>query len=99
MAREATAARCLALVIVSLLCLAACSSMPPTAPHAELIRGELTNIIAIKGSPCGRVLEYSLDDRLDYRVVCESGLVYRVRVTAEGHVEAAPHAGTVSPRP
>ena len=99
MARGTAAARRLALAIAVLLCLAACSSKPPPAPHAELVRGELSDIIALNGSPCGRVLDHSLDDRLDYRVVCESGHVYRIRVTAEGQVQATPHAGVTSPRP
>lgn len=88
-----------AMAIVPAVFLAACSSVPPPAPHAEIVRGELTGIIAMKGSPCGLVREYSLDDRLDYRVLCESGHVYRIRVTAEGHVAATPEARTASPKP
>jgi hypothetical protein len=88
-----------AIAIVPAAFLAACSSVPPPAPHAEIVRGELAGIIAMKGSPCGLVREYSLDDRLDYRVLCESGHVYRIRVTPEGHVAATPHAGTASPEP
>ena len=97
MSRGTVAARRIAQAIAALFCLAACSSKPPPAPHAELVRGDLSDIIAIKGSPCGRVLDHSLDDRLDYRVVCESGHIYRIRVTAEGHVEATPHAVVMSP--
>jgi hypothetical protein len=99
MAHGTAAARRLALAIVALPCLAACSSKPPPTPHAELVRGDLSDIIAIKGLPCGRALDHSLDDRLDYRVVCESGHVYRIRVTAEGQVEATPHGGLMSPKP
>ena len=95
--RQAAAWR--AIAIVPGLCLAACSAMPPPAPHPEIVRGELAGIIATKGSPCGRVLDYSLDERLNYRVRCESGHAYRIRVTAEGHVEAAHQAASIAPGP
>jgi hypothetical protein len=97
--RETAAAHRRALAVAALLCLVACSSKPPPAPHADLVRGDLSDIITIKGLPCGRALDHSLDDRLDYRVVCESGHIYRIRVTAEGQVEAAPHAGVMSAKP
>jgi hypothetical protein len=45
------------------------------------------------------VLDYSLDERLNDRVRCESGHAYRIRVTAEGHVEAARQAVTIAPSP
>lgn len=93
------AAACRAIAVLPGLCLAACSAMPPPTPHPEIVRGELAGIIATKGSPCGRVLDYSLDERLNYRVRCESGHAYRIRVTAEGHVEAAHQAATIAPGP
>jgi hypothetical protein len=36
---------------------------------------------------------YSRSGRLDYRVECASGQVYRVRVSADGHVIVTPYAG------
>ena len=97
--RAAGARRRQATVIVPLLCLAACSSLPPPPTHEEVVRDGLTDLVAIKDPACGRVLDYSLDDKLDYRVVCESGLVYRIRVTAAGHVAATPHAVATPLRP
>ena len=88
-----------ALTAVLLLCLAACAGLQPTASHTEIVAVELNHIIMAKGLPCGRVLDYSLDDRLDYRVHCESGLVVRIRVTAEGHVEAMSPAAGMARRP
>ena len=73
--------------------------LPECGGEQTDFEGELAVIIAMKGSPCGLVREYSLDDRLDYRVLCESGHVYRIRVTAEGHVAATSEARTVSPKP
>ena len=88
-----------ALTAALLLCLAACAILQPTASHTEIVAVELNHIITAKGLPCGRVLDYSLDDRLDYRVRSESGLVVRIRVTAEGHVEAKSPAAGMAPIP
>jgi hypothetical protein len=85
--------------LLPLLGVAACATGQPPVPHEEIVRGELASIIAAKGVPCGKVLDFSLDDRLDYRVFCASGLVVRIQVTAEGHVEATRHTGGLSPRP
>lgn len=75
---------------VPLLCLPmllACQ----TPPHAALVRAELARIVADEQPPCGVVREYTRHGRLDYRVVCESGRVYRVRVGGDGRVLVAPH--------
>jgi hypothetical protein len=87
MPRQTSAVRWAAATL-PLLCLAACSSVSTPARHSDIVGNELAEIIAIKGAPCGAVLEYSLDDRLDYRVRCASGHVYRIQVTSEGHVQA-----------
>jgi hypothetical protein len=82
-----------------LLIVTACANGPPPASHDEIVRGELASIIAAKVVACGKVLDYALDDRLDCRVFCESGLVVRTQITAEGYVEATRHTGSLPPRP
>ena len=42
--------------------------------------------------PCGAVREYTRHGRMDYRVECESGRVYRVQVGADGRVTVKPYA-------
>jgi hypothetical protein len=84
----------LATKLLPLLGMAACAGSPPSASHDEIVRRELAGIIAATGVPCGKVVDYAFDARLDYRVFCESGLVVRVKVTAEGHVEATHQAGS-----
>ncbi len=84
----------LAAALLPLLAVAACASGPPPASHDEIVRRELAGIITAKGVPCGKVLDYAFDDRLDYRVFCASGLVVRIQVTAEGQVEATHPAGS-----
>jgi hypothetical protein len=91
---DRTGARRLAAILLPLLGAAACASGPSPASHDDIVRSELAGIIAAKGVPCGKVIDYAFDDRLDYRVFCESGLVVRIQVTAEGHVEATQPAGS-----
>jgi hypothetical protein len=79
------------LVAWPMLWLIACSSSPPQPSHAEIVRGELANIIAIQGWPCGEVIDYTANDRMDYKVVCKTGHVYRIEVTSAGYVDARPH--------
>lgn len=74
--------------------LLACQAPPPApsaVPHAELVRGELAQLVAAQQPPCGAVLEYTRHGRLDYRVACASGQVYRVRVSADGRVVVLPY--------
>jgi hypothetical protein len=86
------------LLALCLPLLAACQAPPqgpspasPPPPHAELVRVELDQLVASQQPPCGAVLEYTRHGRLDYRVACESGQVYRVRVSADGRVEVKPY--------
>jgi hypothetical protein len=75
--------------------LAACATPPPPPPpsHADIVRGELAQLLATDQPSCGAVRLYSRRGRLDYRVECASGQVYRVRVSADGHVLITPYAG------
>jgi hypothetical protein len=73
--------------------LAACQTAPPPPPHAEIVRSELTQILASQHPSCGAVRLHSRRDRLDYRVECASGQVYRVRVSADGRVLITPGEG------
>jgi hypothetical protein len=70
--------------------LAACQTPPPPT-HAELVRSQLAELVAAQQQRCGAVQEYTRHDRLDYRVECASGQVYRVRVRADGRVTVAPY--------
>jgi hypothetical protein len=72
--------------------LSACQT-PPSAPptHAEIVRQQLSLLLASQHPSCGAVRLYSRRDRLDYRVECSSGEVYRVRVSGDGHVLITPY--------
>jgi len=75
--------------------LAGCQMPPALAPpsHAEIVRSELRQLLASDHPSGGAVRLYSRSGRLDYRVECASGQVYRVRVSADGHVIVTPYAG------
>jgi hypothetical protein len=74
---------------VSTCVLAACQTPPQT--HAEIVREQLSNILDTQHPDCGAVRLYSRRDRLDYRVECSSGEVFRVRVSGDGHVLITPY--------
>jgi len=78
------------LPLPGLMLLAACETAPP--PHTALVRAELARLVADEQPPCGAVREYTRHARLDYRVECESGRVYRVQVGADGRVTVKPYA-------
>jgi hypothetical protein len=78
------------LPLLSLLWLVACET-PPPLPHTALVRAELAQLVADEQPPCGAVHDYTRHGRLHYRVECESGLVYRVQVSADGRVTVKPY--------
>jgi len=55
--------------------------------HEEIIRADLTEIIALEGLDCGEVIHHSLENHLEYHIECETGDVYRIHVSTEGHVK------------
>jgi hypothetical protein len=71
--------------------LAGCQTPPPVPPtHAEIVREQLTLILATQHLSCGEVQRYSRQERLDYRVECASGELFRVRVSGDGRVLITP---------
>ena len=80
-----------ATALLAMFALASCSDSAKPPSHDEIVRADLAAIVALQGLPCGRVVAYVLDEHLDYRVPCESGDVFRIHVTAEGHVDVKPH--------
>ena len=58
--------------------------------HDDIIRADFAEILALENAECGEVKSYRMHDHLDYVVECESGDVYRIHVSQEGHVRIAP---------
>lgn len=79
------------LPLLGLLGLAACQT-PAPLPHTVLVRAELARLVADEQPLCGAVRDYTRHGRLDYRVACESGRVYRVQVGGDGRVTVKPYA-------
>lgn len=61
----------------------------PTQPrsHEDIIRADFTEILALENTECGEVMSYKQDGRLNYRIECENGDIYRIHVSEEGHVK------------
>lgn len=77
------------LPLLALPWLMACHT-PAPAPHTVLVHAELARLVADQQPPCGAVSDYTRHGRLDYRVACESGRAYRVRVGGDGRVTVRP---------
>lgn len=76
--------------IAAILILSGCSEGPP-ATHDEIIRKDLAEILNLQGSRCENVQSFEIDERFDYLVSCDNGVVYRIHVGAEGHVNVNEH--------
>lgn len=81
---------------LQLCLLVACQAPPAGQPptHAQIVREQLSWILATQYPSCGAVQRFSRQDRFDYRVECASGDVFRVRVSGDGRVLIAPAAAT-----
>lgn len=87
-------------IAVPVLATMACSTSPPPQPsHGQIVRSELSNIMAVNGAPCGEVIDYTLNERMNYKVVCQTGHVYRIKIVPGGYLEASPHEAASAPRP
>lgn len=75
--------------------LAGCQTTPPPT-HAQVIREHLAQLIGAQPAPCGAVQAYSSDQRLRYRVECQSGDVYGVGVKPDGRVSVEPIGSAAS---
>lgn len=72
------------------LCLLAACQTPPLPTHDQIVNDHLAQILSTQQPPCGAARVYARSGRLDYRVECASGQVYRVRVSGSGHVLITP---------
>lgn len=72
---------CLALVSANIGCHKA-----ESPSHDEIIRADLVAILELQGLRCNQVVGHTMDQRMDYRVECATGDVYRIHISAEGHV-------------
>jgi hypothetical protein len=64
--------------------LAGCATTP--LPHDDIVREHLSAIVGAQAPQCVAVRSVQRAQRFDYRVVCQSGEVFDVRVDAQGHV-------------
>lgn len=77
--------------------LAAACQTPPS--HEQWVTEQLDAVVAAQAPECGAVRVYRRAQRLEYRVVCQSGAVYRVRVQADGRVKVTEEEANSAPTP
>jgi hypothetical protein len=77
--------------LLASVAVASCRNDAEPLAHEEIIRADLAEILVLQGATCGEIRSYEVDDHLDYRVECTSGEVFRIHVTAEGHVDVKSH--------
>jgi len=61
------------------------------AEHTEIVKRDLFAIISLQGSPCQQVINYEVQNELDYVATCATGNRYRVHVSSEGMVHVNTH--------
>ena len=67
----------------------ACREPSQPLSHEEIIRADFAEILALENLECGKIVNHQLDDHLNYRINCETGDVYRIHVSKEGHVRVS----------
>jgi uncharacterized lipoprotein YmbA len=77
-------------LFVALLPLAACETAPPT--HEQIVLRQMEEIVEAQQPQCVAVREVRRAQRFDYRVECDDGQVFDVRVSADGRVRVQPVA-------
>jgi hypothetical protein len=70
--------------------LAGCQTAPPT--HQQIVHQQMGEIVEAHAPQCVVVREVRRTQRFDYRVECDNGQVFDVRVSADGRVRVQPAA-------
>lgn len=62
---------------------------PPALAQAQddaQVRKDLATVLALKGKPCGEIVELRRQAENDYLVTCQDGHRYRIYIGADEHV-------------
>jgi hypothetical protein len=73
----------LALATVIALTSSATAADPAAKSGGDRISRDLFSVLALRGKPCGRVVEAQKQAEDDYLVRCEDGHRYRIRIDGE----------------
>jgi len=65
---------------------AALLAVPSLAADDEVLKKDMTSVIALQGLPCGQVVAVKLNGENDYACTCKDGNRYRVYLNAAGRV-------------
>jgi hypothetical protein len=73
-------------VIAPPLLVAALLAIPSLAADDEVVKKDMTSVIALQGLPCGQVVAVKVNGENDYACTCKDGNRYRVYLNAAGRV-------------
>jgi hypothetical protein len=59
---------------------------PVSAQDDATVRRDLTTVLALKGKPCGEIVDLKRQGENDYLVTCQDGHRYRIFVDAQDRV-------------
>ncbi len=59
------------------------ASDPAPGASGDALARDLFSVLALRGKPCGRVVEATRQGEQDYLVRCESGNRYRIRIEGD----------------
>jgi hypothetical protein len=68
------------------LLVAALLAIPSLAADDEVVKKDMTSVIALQGLPCGQVVAVKVNGENDYACTCKDGNRYRVYLNAAGRV-------------
>lgn len=78
------------LALVPSLVAVAWLAVPPPTQDDEVLKKDLTAVIALHGLPCGQVVGVTVLAESDYAATCRDGNRYRVYLNAAGRVVVEP---------
>jgi hypothetical protein len=61
-------------------------AVPSLAQDEDVLKNDLTAVIALQGLPCGQVVAVRVQAESDFAVSCKDGNLYRVYLNAAGRV-------------
>lgn len=73
-------------VLAQSLLVAAFFAAPSFAADVEVLKKDMTSVIALQGLPCGQVVAVKVNAENDYACSCKDGNRYRVYINAAGRV-------------
>lgn len=59
--------------------------------HSDVVKSDLFAVITLDGADCIEVVDYKLQNELDYIATCKNGKRYRIHVSSEARITVDTH--------